>query len=401
MPEPGDVCELRRAVLGRRRRVAHLLVLVLPLPLVAALAVVLRSPAPQTSVKPTPIVIAPTFLIQPEAFGDPAPPEVTPVTPRVTPPITRPACPPPRLDAPRVTLPKLDEQMVGVSPSRTNAGWIAAWSEEHAYISVDAGATFTRVLDGPGRLRAMSFDCYGRAIALRDDRVGIRDGASETWKHVPGLRLVDTSDSPQEVQANLVGGGPDIVVLGTSYAEGWIGRLAISNDAGESWRFHELGQGFEPHVHHDGRQDADGTIHVAIGQADCSHDDLFWATIRTGTTTIVRDVMPELSELAIYGDVALSEQGVLGRSGSWKSVEGFFEGAALRPLPGPYPVLINGNSAYRVRNGKAKELPLMVQGDPRAMDPAGRIWSIACGHLLIARRDPVDLAGEYGCGADI
>jgi hypothetical protein len=34
------------------------------------------------------------------------------------------------------------------------------------------------------------------------------------------------------------------------------------------------------------------------------------------------------------------------------------------------------------------------------VDLAGRIWSIACGRLLIARKQPIDLAGR-GCGADI
>jgi hypothetical protein len=62
-------------------------------------------------------------------------------------------------------------------------------------------------------------------------------------------------------------------------------------------------------------------------------------------------------------------------------------------------MLVVGATAYRIAQARAHPLPLVVQGDPKAVDPAGRIWSIACGALLVARSAPVDLAAR-GCVLD-
>ena len=52
-------------------------------------------------------------------------------------------------------------------------------------VSLDGGLTFTQVLDGPGAVRDVTFDCFGHAVALRANKVGIRDGTRETWRAVP------------------------------------------------------------------------------------------------------------------------------------------------------------------------------------------------------------------------
>jgi len=37
------------------------------------------------------------------------------------------------------------------------------------------------------------------------------------------------------------------------------------------------------------------------------------------------------------------------------------------------------------------DLHLVVEGDPQVVDLAGRIWSVDCGHALVAKRTPTNL----------
>ncbi len=312
--------------------------------------------------------------------------------------IDRPACPPPRLDAPPLIPGAVPEGILAVAPSRTNAGWIAAWNRDHVYVSSDAGATFTRVLDGKGPVRDVTFDCYGRAIVLRDE-VGIRDGTRETWHRVRGV-VVDAPGDFSGPAAGLIGGGPDIVVVGNTKADP-PGRVVVTRDLGATWRFHDLPHGLDGGLHKDGYEDADGAIHLAWSLADCMSDWLQWVKI-TDRIDADSSGIEEMSTFEVQGDVEISGNRWrrFGQDG-WKPIEGLDPAHDnVVALPGPMPTIVDGNDAYRIRGGTAHKLPVSVVSGPAAVDAAGRIWSIACGRPFIALRDPIDLP-SYGCGSDI
>jgi len=74
--------------------------------------------------------------------------------------------------------------------------------------------SFERVLDGAGRSARPVLDCYGRAICCATARVGIREGV-EAVEPVPnGLEGANTAASSDP--DGLLGGGPDIVVVGNT-----------------------------------------------------------------------------------------------------------------------------------------------------------------------------------------
>jgi hypothetical protein len=89
------------------------------------------------------------------------------------------ACPPPRTDAPRAKALHPPHDVNRVTASRTNAGWIAAWDDTQVLVSTDAGVSFYRVLDGPGAVNDVTFDCFGNVVVLRDRQLGIREGTHE------------------------------------------------------------------------------------------------------------------------------------------------------------------------------------------------------------------------------
>jgi hypothetical protein len=325
----------------------------------------------------------------------PTPPIVETVTRIVTGPSSaRPACPPGRRDAPfALHPPRLPEPVTAIAPAPSNAGWIVAWNDEHAYASVDAGATFARVLDGPGTLRAATFDCYGRAIVLRGDRrIGIRDGATESWHAVDDV-------SPQ----GLLGGGPDVVLVGDVPGDSWQARVGISHDAGATWELRDLDRanaivGFEPNMPYAGRQHEDGTIDVAVALADCERDLLLWAKISGDEIKLDVSGTSPGAQLQLYGDVEIANNQWRRFGGEWQTIDVPVE--LDGPLAGPSPAMMSGNEVYRVDDGIVRRLPVVVQGAAATMDAAGRVWFLACGQPMIAGHEVVDLAGQ-GCGSDI
>jgi hypothetical protein len=183
----------------------------------------------------------------------------TPPLPEVAPPATiRPSCPLERTDAARLPADaSLPHGVNQVAVSSTNAGWLAAWDERHVVVSVDAGRHFESVLDGPGDVQDVSFDCFGRIVVLRDGgRIGVREQGQERWQRIPGA----TS------HGIVVGGGPDVVAVVAD--ENQHGVLAVSADAGRTWWFRDLVPYWESALGA-GQQHADGAIDVKVTTPDC------------------------------------------------------------------------------------------------------------------------------------
>ncbi len=311
------------------------------------------------------------------------------VLPPAAPPAAdRPSCPPPRTDAPFVA-PKFDEDIEYVQPAPSNAGWIAAWNEEHVFVSYDAGATFHRALDGEGHVRSASFDCWGHLVVARGDRIGVRDGEREAWHTAGGLG--GDADAPRAV----IGGGPDIVVVGSASDPTDAMRAAISSDGGVSWRFHDIhpGGGAE---RLQGQQRADGTIDIAYSIGDCMSDDLVAARIAHGEVAIDNATLAEGTAFRVDDDVILTDGGWLPRAGGTWQAYPFAHWAT--PVAGARPVIVAGDKTYAFAHGHVRELPLVVEGQPQAVDLAGRIWSVACGTPLVARRTPTGTAEKCEVG---
>lgn len=377
MPDPA----LRSQVIRARRRrgiaVAIAVAMGLQLATFVLVAAYLQAPAPSPAASlPVPVVLsAPAAAPAPPAPPLPPPSQVA----------DRPSCPPPRTDAPWLA-PHLDEAITAVHPAPSNAGWIAAWNQEHVFVSYDAGRTFSRALDGAGDVADASFDCWGHLIVLRGNQVGVRDGVRERWHTVRGLR------GDKEDPGAVLGGGPDVVVVGITPDEGWLPRLASSADGGATWGYHELEGDWEPGMLLSGGQHADGAIDVGLASADCMSDDLEWTTIRQGKVDTVVDGMIEGSTFGIYGRLAVTETGWrLRGDDEWHDLPLADRNSGVHVVPGARPVIVVGDKTYRLARGKLRPLRLVVEGEPQAVDPAGRVWSIACGQPLIAKRQPTGL----------
>lgn len=326
------------------------------------------APAAPTAFTTIPISIQ----ITPAPFVPPPPID----TARVAPAPARASCPPPRTDAAQI--PRKHELPHGVShvtTSQTNAGWLAAWSNERVHVSLDGGLTFAQVLDGPGDVRDVTFDCFGHPIVLRAGKIGIRDGTRETWREVPGMRA--DNDAP----ATLIGGGPDVIAIGVGNEDTWKARLAVSPDLGQSWWFRELVDYWETSTA-TGRQDADGTIHLALTTADCMSDPVFWLRIEAGA--VVRDDVGDAGQVELYGDYALSAGygGVLWKKfgeEDWHPVKNqpALDGEPARLLRGPLPRVVIGNGVYTYSRGGLSPLrPWPTDSRTGAVDRAGRLWGI-------------------------
>lgn len=176
----------------------------------------------------------------------PAPPIVVSVPAPV---VTEPpeACPAPNRKARSVEVQMLPAAS-GMYASPTNADWLVAWSDSTIYHSTDGGASFRKVLEGEGRVHSAAIDCFGHVIAARGTAIGVHDGRSEIWHDVPGIELDERtfdgayspntpSPPPEPPDVWIVGGGPDVVVVGFArpYSE-WKSRAAISHDLGRSWK---------------------------------------------------------------------------------------------------------------------------------------------------------------------
>jgi hypothetical protein len=299
------------------------------------------------------------------------------------------ACPTPRTDAPRVGPPTFDEDVERLVVSSTNAGWIAAWNDEHIFVSTDAGRTFKRMLDGVGDVHDVAFDCFGRVIAVRDEKLGISEGGRDTWRSVPGLELgdekVDEMWWPPKV--HLIGGGRDVIVVGNATGGGDShARVAITRDLGATWTYRDLTSYASSSEDIGGFQRADGSIVVGVEVPDCMSDALSWVEIRPDGTSAEHWISMPGAQFEFYGDQVYT--GYARRKldapadAEWtRFPEDHYSGT---PIQAPYPMMVSDESAARMVGSTPKLLPWVIEGEQHAMDPAGRLWSIVCGQLWIA-----------------
>jgi hypothetical protein len=370
-----SISELRREVLLLRAKRWPLVVLALLLPAQLALVWLLRAPARERLVYETrsDIVLVPSVVTYERVVNVPA---------------QRAACPPERSDAPRVQPAQPPELVDRVRPSETNAGWIAAWNTETIFISRDAGASWTRALDGDGPVRDVAFDCYGNAIAVRGAHLGsTRDN---TWRPLPQIDLRDRSPDngdewSHDAEVVIVGGGPDIAIVGhVPFGDepDWRARLIVSRDGGDTFLVRDFADSSWQTGTIAGRQHADGSIVGMVPQSDCGGDSPWMFRFENDTVT---DFYAGTSaELEIFGDLIVAEDGWQ-RIGSDETapIEGVEGNVTV--LAGPHPILVDANNKlYRFAHGTAKPLPWNLSGDPRgaSVDRSGRVWSIACGTTL-------------------
>jgi hypothetical protein len=354
----------------------------------AGIAIALLSREPQVEREFVPVVM-PILMAQPPAEPVPLP----------APTVATATCPAPRVDAPRMVHPKLPEKITNVVASLTNAGWLAAYTTDHLYVSRDAGATFERVLDEDGAIRDVVFDCFGRVAVIRGTRLGVLDGDRATWRTVPHFdledrRYSDNNDTEPPI-VKLVGGGPAIGIVGH---EGSTARVGITHDLGATWGYHTLHEWFESGNDIAAQQLPDGSFDVAIEITDCDWYYMIWMRIR-GERVEKKQFPWAGSPLAFYGAMLTSSD--YRRTWSapltfegWTQIPslrneddnqvGSFHGAALQA---PYPVLVDANTPYRIVRGKPVAMRLHVAGDSPVMDPANRIWTVWCGAPRVATRD--------------
>jgi hypothetical protein len=327
-----------------------------------------------TVMPPVPVAPAP-----PEA----APPPATPLLPSAPPATLRPSCPP--MGTIAAQLPKdhvLPRGVNRVVTSWTNAAWLAAFDDEHVFVSTDGGLSFEQVLDGPGAVRDVTFDCFGRPVVLRDgNRVGVRDQSREQWRSVPGMGTDDGSPNA------LIGGGPDVLVVGVDNSDTWHARVAVSADLGATWWYRDLADYWEQSTVA-GHQNTDGSIDVAITTADCMTDLTTW--VRIGPDgKVTRDELGDIGRISVYDDIAIATYGYhkdgeyrpgWKRFGDedWHAIAGLPDGAT-QIVAGPLPHMIAGevSAIYPVDSKHhAAALRPWPYGTSAAIDRAGRLWAI-------------------------
>jgi hypothetical protein len=298
-------------------------------------------------------------------------------------------CPMPRTDAPRTQPTQPAETVGNVKPAKTNAGWIAAWNTTTVFVSRDAGASWRRVLDGSDYVIDVDFDCFGNVLVVRGDRVGVAYTGGEHWSRVPYLMLRDNDPEVGDAYyhravASIVGGGPDIAIIGHSRGgpeTGWQARLVITSDHAH-WRQYELGDGWEGRPAA-GRQYPDGSIVAMIPLADCMSDLPWTFELRDGAVKRLDIGMQDgRASLQIWDDVIVAATG-------WQTLAGDahdFDDSLATPLPGPAPILRDGDRTFRFVDGLRVPTKIRISEDATsvATDAGGRIWTVICGRVAVA-----------------
>ncbi len=353
---------------------------------------------------PAPIVVTPPMV----------PPMIVVVTP---PPPTAGArggdlgpCPAPHTARPSGGLrqPDVDGQLVGFNGSPSDSRLVAVWTADRLLVSRDGGASWDRVLDGPGGIVDATFDCHGRALVLRTGAgLGVRDGAREAWRPVPNIVIDVPADEHGRYQPRLVGGGRSIAVVGTRGEEFGQGYAALSDDGGESWRFADLGwyEGDRIAAAWDG-----GALDVVVPWTDCS-----WEGLRRATVTA--SGVKEHGDLAWARQIALDGARIHGVSwdcpqtpdtpdeglctwrdghdwrpvappraaGSADATTGD-DAVELTLVDGPVDVVVREHQVHAIRGahlGRGRAWP--AEATPLGTDRAGRLWGLEAGHTLIRR----------------
>jgi hypothetical protein len=329
---------LERPVFRRRRRWAAVVIGVAIPAHLAALYALLARPGPVTYTTRTEVVETSSAIHLPALVV----PQVAPVAPT---PVEPRACPPPNRKAKKVAVPAMPV-VDRVYASPTNVDWIVAWNHASVYSSTDGGASFREVLIEEGRVLSAAIDCFGDVIVARGTQVGVLANGVESWRDVPGIDFTETvfeNGYAEPAEAWIVGGGPDLVVVGFENATDNESRAAISRDLGRTWSYHDLADGDFQGGHIAGRQKADRTIELELEIEDCGGSWMETFTIADGAVTRVEDVVTDdMDEEAHRARVVKREP--------WR----------------------DGNASY---------------------DAAGRGWVIGCGGPQLGRAKDIDCLG--------
>lgn len=312
------------------------------------------------------------------------PPVITMSSPAPTPALV-PAPPPAATKpAPRRPLPSVaaavDEPVTHVRAARDDAYLIAAWNDDHVFVSRDGGRTFARVLDSYETLADVGFDAAGDTLAIRGARIGVRDASgAEAWREIPGILAGnDGSVHPDQAAATpqLIDGGPDIVVVaGTGGAEArYLTMIAASSDRGASWRYHELDGVYEAQDVH-GAQAANGTITIALPVFDCDYEALAWVRWTRDGHFDIHQIAGATRGFQVYGDrAATGTSWVRRRDRTWHAIADADDGATA--IEAPTPTIVDKREVWAIARGKLQLLPWCVSGTAPMIDGAGRMWMI-------------------------
>jgi hypothetical protein len=279
---------LERPIFLRRRRWAAVVIgVAIPVHL-AALYALLARPDRVTYSTRTETIESTSVIHMPAApIIAKAPVAVPPPTPR--------ECPAPNRKATNTVVPAM-AHVEHVYASPTNVDWLVAWNEASVYSSTDGGRSFREVLAGKGRVLSATIDCFGNVLAARGIELGVHSSGTETWRTVPGIDFTDAVfqqgySTPAEVW--LVGGGPDVVVVGFEESTENKSRAAMSSDLGRTWSFHDLSDGDFQGGHIASRQRPDGAVDLELEIEDCGGSWLETFTIANGAVSRVENPSEE------------------------------------------------------------------------------------------------------------
>lgn len=392
--------ELERSILSswvRYRRVAARAALILAGAGMAGFAGALAAPGGDTTIVQP--VRQETHVVEvavPVAAPDPAPPIVEADEPFECP------TPPtfvegkPAGKAPSAELDPYDyvlgeAGLIGVAGSPTRPELVATWTDDAIYLSDDDGRRFERVLDGPGRVAGVAFDCHDRVYAWRLGLgLGVREAAGETWRPLDPFdtATLEEADPDWGKRVVLAVKGDTVAVGGPIKGRGDQGLVAITRDHGVTWRFVDLGYydrfgglSVEP----------DGTVFAVADWSDCMIDG-------SNALTIPPAPAPDtLRELGYHGASTVANgltvytlggdcDGELCARGpkdtAWRRVAGLpkeIEAIELVPgASGPH-VAANGR-LYRLDGRRATRLTRMT-APVDLIDAAGRALSLRDGLL--------------------
>ncbi|MFN0249900.1 MAG: hypothetical protein ACKV2T_23655 [Kofleriaceae bacterium] len=257
----------------------------------AAVYALLTRPVPVAHSTRTEIVETIRTIHLPIPIVVPSPPVVAPVVA----PVEARVCPAPNRTATRVTVPAMPV-VDRVYASPTNVDWIVAWNDASVYSSTDGGRSFREVLTGEGRVLSAAIDCFGDVLVARGTRVGVLAKGVETWRDVPGIDFTETvyqNGYAEPAEVWIVGGGPDLVVVGFEKATEHESRAAISRDLGRTWSHHDLSEDGFQGGHIAGRQRSDGTVELELEIEDCGGEWMETFTIANGTVTRLEDAITD------------------------------------------------------------------------------------------------------------
>jgi hypothetical protein len=129
-----------------------------------------------------------------------------------------------------VAVAELPEALSHVVASPRDVRLLAAWNDDHVFVSFDEGRSFRRVLDGSQAVKSAVFDCHGRLLAIRGHRLGVYDERAKTdvWQDTV------TAFDP----AHILVINEKVFLVGVDHADDT--RLLIAANENGRWRSHPL-----------------------------------------------------------------------------------------------------------------------------------------------------------------